>query len=154
MTVADLKRIVRLLGADGAIAGLRASEMTKDVFRDLAAKSNITVSQSMTRDELVRNLVEGLTRTEIKPLQDLMKMSYEDLVKYFSDAALPNSALLDIMKELNYKVSAEDRKHLRRFVARQISETALFSDVASRKTSDEVSEDLFRNHQSGDGEKR
>jgi hypothetical protein len=36
------------------------------------------------------------------------------------------------MKELNYKVSTEDKRHLRRFVARQISETALFSTVASR----------------------
>ncbi len=36
------------------------------------------------------------------------------------------------MKELNYKVVSEDKKHLRKFIARQISETALFSKVASR----------------------
>jgi hypothetical protein len=132
MTAADLKRIVQLLGATGSAAGLRASEMSLESLRDLATKVKLTAYQDITREELIDRLVESAKSTDIKPIDDLMQMTYDELIQYFADTAPSSITLLNIMKELNYKVSAEDKKHLRKFVARQISETALFSRVASR----------------------
>ncbi len=59
-------------------------------------------------------------------------MNYDQLIDYFSNVSPSNTELLRVMNELNYKVSAEDKKHLRKYVARQISETALFARVADQ----------------------
>jgi hypothetical protein len=132
MTLNDVKRIIKLLGRKGAIAGLCASEIRIDLFRSLALKSKLDVNYNAPYSDLIEEMVDILSKNNLKNTDDLLRMSYEELVQYFSDASPSNEDLMKIMKELNYKVSAEDKKHLRRFVARQISETALFANVASR----------------------
>ncbi|RFB81420.1 hypothetical protein [Methylovirgula sp. 4M-Z18] len=132
MTPTDLKRLIALLGATGAAAGLRESDVVQyDSLIELAEKSKIKIWTDISHHELVELLIQSVHAVKIKSIDELMEMDYDHLIRYFSETAPSNSALLKIMKDLNYKVSAEDKKHLRRFVARQISETALFSKVAS-----------------------
>ncbi|MGF1593393.1 MAG: hypothetical protein ACFCUW_08950 [Kiloniellaceae bacterium] len=134
MKYADLKRIFRLLGSQGTVAGLSASDADADQLRSLASGAKLEIPDGATRDEIVHILVRSLEKPPLKSTDELLQMTYDDLVQYFNDVSPTNDELLKIMKELNYKVGAEDRKHLRRFVARQISETALFSRVATRDT--------------------
>lgn len=137
MTVADLKRIVELLGARGSAAGLRASDVPLNVLENIAKKLKLTINKDIVRNDLIDILVERVKSAELRPIDELMQMNYDEIVKYFAQVGPSNGELLNLMKELNYKVSAEDKKHLRKFVARQISETALFSRVASREESND-----------------
>ena len=132
MNLTDLKRILKLLGPAGTAAGLRVSDISIETLRDLATKVNQKASKLAGRDELIEILISLPRKAPLKPTSELMTMNYDELVHYFNDVAPSSEDLLKVMKELDYKVSAEDKKHLRRFVARQISETALFSRVASR----------------------
>ncbi|MBM7324794.1 hypothetical protein JS562_17025 [Agrobacterium sp. S2] len=132
MTLSELKRIIKLLGPRGAIAGLEASDLTREDLLEIASKTKKRFDENSDRSNLIDELVSSLNRVDLKPTDELLQMSYEDLVDYFAEVSPSNDDLMKVMKELNYKVSAEDKKHLRRFVARQISETALFANVATR----------------------
>ncbi|TAV90450.1 hypothetical protein [Rhizobium leguminosarum] len=132
MTLSEIKRIIKLLGPRGAIAGLEASDLTREDLLEIASKTRKRFDDHSDRSYLIDELVSSLNRVDLKPTDELLQMSYEDLVDYFAEASPSNDDLMKVMKELNYKVSAEDKKHLRRFVARQISETALFANVATR----------------------
>lgn len=132
MTPVDLKRIVTLLGAPGAVAGMRASQIPVEDLEALAKRVKLPGKKATGRDELIDRLVNSVRIDSIKPTDELLRMSYDELIAYFSETSPSSAALMNIMRELNYKVGSEDKKHLRRFVARQISETALFSNVASR----------------------
>jgi len=130
LAAVELKRVVSILGHAGAIAGLRASDISEDDLRELAKRLRIDRCDKLNRDQLIDSLVRATRSNELKPIEELMQMTYDELIQYFDETAPSNSALLNIMRDLDYKVSAEDRKHLRKYAARQISETALFSDVA------------------------
>ncbi|MBY3531850.1 hypothetical protein HFN68_02660 [Rhizobium laguerreae] len=134
MTLSEIKRIIKLLGPRGAIAGLEASDLTREDLLEIASKTKKRFDEESDRSYLIDELVSSLNRVDLKSTDELLQMSYEDLVSYFSEVSPSNEDLMKVMKELNYKVSAEDKKHLRRFVARQISETALFANVATRNS--------------------
>ena len=134
MNITDIKRLMKLLGARGTAAGLKASDLDTRSIRPLVIKICGRESVSDDRDVMIDHIVGKLSETTLKPTDDLMTMSFDDLELYFAKVSPSNDELMKIMKELNYKVSAEDKKHLRRFVARQISETALFAKVASSRT--------------------
>lgn len=136
LTLNDVKRILKLLGPVGTIAGLEASDLARDTLIELCHKAKISVGGDSSRYDSIRKLIANLNEVNLKPTAELLQMSYDELVQYFAHVAPSNEDLMKIMKELNYKVGAQDMKHLRRFVARQISETALFSDVASGPRAD------------------
>ena len=95
------------------------------------------MNRGAKRDDIIDSIIDAMSSIDLKSTDELLKMSYDNLIQYFTAAAPSNEALLRIMKELNYKVGSEDKRNLRRFVARQISETALFSSVASRNQNDD-----------------
>lgn len=133
MTLLDLKKVMKLLGARGASEGLKASDLSIDQIVEFAQKTHAKFDKSYSREKLIEAVVEELSRPGLKPLEELSRMSFDQLLKYFDSIRVSNEDLLQLMKDLNYKVGAEDKKHLRKYVARQISETALFSRVASRE---------------------
>jgi hypothetical protein len=135
MTLSDLKRILKLLGPKGTAAGLKASDVTVDALRELALKSHALLEESSIddRERAIDLLVNSISKSEIKPLEELMEMSFDQLVNYFESVRVSSDELMKLVKQLNFKVGAEDRKHLKKYVARQISETALFTKVAGRE---------------------
>ena len=130
MTPNDLKKIIEWLGVEGARAGLKLSKLTDKDLLAITFKLKLRQDFSESRDTTIEKIVHHFEVKEIKRVDDLLKMEYNELINYFNDVNASNEDLLKVMKELNFKVGAEERKHLRNFVARQISETALFSKVA------------------------
>ncbi len=121
-----------MLGPNGTLAGLQASNIEHEVFTEIATKAKVILPTDASRNATIQGLVDSLIKKDLKPTDALLKMSYEELVQYFNEMGPTNDQLLKIMKDLNFKVGSEDKRHLRRFVARQISETALFASVALR----------------------
>jgi hypothetical protein len=132
MNLTELKRLFKLLGPNGTLAGLQASNIEHEVFTEIATKAKVILPTDASRNATIQGLVDSLIKKDLKPTDALLKMSYEELVQYFNEMGPTNDQLLKIMKDLNFKVGSEDKRHLRRFVARQISETALFASVALR----------------------
>jgi hypothetical protein len=138
LTTSDLKRFVEILGPAGARAGLVASDIDDKNLIQVARKLKLPVERSAARDLLVDQIIDHYSAKILRPIDDLMKMSFDELVVHFTEANVSGQELMNIMKELNYKVGSEDKKNLRSFVARQISETALFSNVASGKRQEDL----------------
>lgn len=132
MTELDLRRLLKILGNDGTKAGLLASQVSTAALLKISGKLDLRLPKEAERGDLIDQLISHVASPPLKPTDELMTMNYDQLLDYFSDTAPSNAELLRVMKELNYKVSAEDKKHLRRYVARQISETALFARVADQ----------------------
>jgi len=137
MNLIEIKRVVQLLGPEGAAAGLNASGISDEMLAELASKANVSVSREgeFARSEAIAVLVKSFAKADLKPIEDLMQMSFEQLVDYFDSTKVSNSELLKLMKQLDFRVGAGDKRHLKKFVARQISETALFARVATRDRS-------------------
>ena len=133
MTLSDLKKVLKLLGARGTSAGLKASDLPLVQVIEFARRTHAKFDEADSREKIIEAVVEELSRPGIKPIEELMRMNFDQLVDYFDSVRVSNEDLLKLMKDLNYKVGAEDKKHLRKYVARQISETALFSRVVSRE---------------------
>lgn len=133
LTSSDLKRLVKMLGRRGAYFGLLESELSISDLRKVAQKLKITAPVRSKKSDIVDALIAWVERGVLKPIPDLLEMDYEQLVEYFNEVSPSNEELVRILNELDYKVSSEDRRHLKRFAARQISETALFAKVAAGK---------------------
>jgi hypothetical protein len=132
MNKSDLKRLIKLLGPNGTRAGLIDSKIETRSLRSLARRLGADPTPEEDRNELARLLVQKVEDESLLPLEQLMQMSFEELEDHFARTAPSTEDLMRLMKQLDYKVSSADKKHLRRFAARQISETALFSTVAGR----------------------
>jgi 5-methylcytosine-specific restriction endonuclease McrBC regulatory subunit McrC len=113
------------------MVGLLESEISTNTLYQIAEKAKLSFKENCDRAIIIDLLIKKITEVEAKSTEDLLKMNYDQIMAYFESYSIGNNDLMKIMNELNYKVGSEDKKHLRSFVARQISETALFSSVAS-----------------------
>lgn len=136
MNKLDLKRLLGLLGPEGTRAGLLHSAISNRSLIALARRLGEEVASDEARERIVSRLVQKMEEARLLPLEKLMTMSFDDLEQHFAQVNPSSDELLKLMKQLDYRVSSADKKHLRRFAARQISETALFSSVAGRGRSD------------------
>jgi hypothetical protein len=134
ITFSNLKTLIKILGPHGAAAGLKASDISLDEARSLAQGLAIKLENLDERDGIIDAIISESGRVGIKPIEELLKMSFEEISSYFDSARVSNTELLELMKQMNYKVSSEDKKSLKRFAARQISETARFAKVANRSS--------------------
>lgn len=130
--IKDVRSLIRTIGESGAIAGLAASNIALEDLIRLADRAKVDASTLYKRDELSAAIVRATLKKNIRPLSELTKMTYDELILHFGEVSPSNNDLILIMNELGYKVSAEDKKHLRKSVARQLSETALFANVAEK----------------------
>jgi hypothetical protein len=132
LTVTDVRHLIKTLGVEGAVAGLVASNVPSAEVRKLLSRGRKQQELAPDeRNELMAALVDSIYKPPLKPVSELMSMGYDELLEYFSKTGASNADLMGVLKELNYHASSDDKRHLRRYVARQISETALFTDVAA-----------------------
>lgn len=126
----DVTILVEWLGPEGARSGLRDSDIPLRVLIDLAKDRRLPLLPKPTRDEVANELAYQ-NRTKIdKPLDQLMGMPREDLAEYFGNKKPTVSEVLAILGQLGIRPGSEDRKHLLRFAAREISETGMFQRIA------------------------
>lgn len=132
MTITELRNVVKVLGVKGATAGIIESDLSDTEILGVAKRLKISPEMSKNRAMVVDQIVSHVSSSSLKPVDDLLKMTFEELEKHFNTISVPNSELMKVMTELDFRVRSEDKKHLRRYAARQISETALFSNVAEK----------------------
>jgi hypothetical protein len=121
-----------MLGRRGAYEGLLHAEVSTKALISLARRMGDEPSNEIDRSKVIDTLLDRAEGEKLLPLNQLMEMSFEELEDHFARVKPSADDLLRVMKQLDYKVSSSDKKNLRRFAARQISETALFSNVAGK----------------------
>ena len=127
----DARQLVRLLGAEGARAGLLQSKrMTIDSLRKIAESLDLKLPEKTNRKQLIDEIVSVAGRRIDKPIEALFSMDQQELIDYFERIEVEPAELLDILKELDVTPRRESRRSLLEFAARELSETGRFMRIA------------------------
>jgi len=129
----DARQLVRLLGIEGARAGLLQSKrMTVETLRKMAEPLKLNLPERTTRQQLIDELVKVASRRIDKSIDELFSMDKDALMDYFERVEVEPEELLDILKELNLSPRREGRRSLLEFAARELSETGRFMRIAGK----------------------
>jgi hypothetical protein len=128
--VIDIARLVDWLGPEGARSGLRDSDIPLKELVELARARQLLLSPKPTREEVANELAYcGIHKID-KSLDEMMSMSSAALQEYLDRKRPTTTEVMGLLDRLGIKPGSEDRKHLRRFAAREVSELGMFQRVA------------------------
>ncbi|MCM2491880.1 hypothetical protein ACVCIH_01620 [Burkholderia glumae] len=130
MTVDDLKTLVEWLGSDGALAGLDKSDLTIAELKFLLEEQGKTLPAKATRKELVTEVLQSAANCIKKPLDELLALSSDEILKYFESVRPSQNELLALLRQLGFRPGSDAKKSLYKYAARQLSETGMFQRVA------------------------
>lgn len=145
---ADIERLLTLLGMSGARSGLFDGSISTRELQSLCEK--LGVREYRSRRAAVDGLLEMVASaprsrkkkriSKAKPapvrtssdldLTRLRSMDVEQMREHFARLRVSQAELMELANRLGFKPSADDKKHLAAYVARQIAETAMFERVA------------------------
>jgi hypothetical protein len=126
----DTRRLVEWLGPEGARSGLRDSHLPLRNLIDLAKARGLPLPPKPTRDEVANELAyENLSKID-KTVDQLMEMPPRDLLEYLEKMKPTVHEILGILQQLGIRAGSEDRKHLVRFAAREISDTGMYQRIS------------------------
>jgi hypothetical protein len=126
----EVAELIRMLGTDGAVAGLDKSEMTIADIQDLAPHVKIPNASKMKRSELILAIVTMIRQQSTKSPEELMEMDANSLKAYFQEARLSKSEVLNLLAALDIRPGSAARKSLFEFAAQEISDIGMFRRVA------------------------
>jgi len=106
--------------------------MTVDALRKVAHSLGVKVAEKATRNTIVDELIRVANRRIDKPMDELMAMDREQLVRYFESVDAEPPELLDILRQLDLSPRKESRRGLIELAAREISETGRFQRIAGK----------------------
>lgn len=130
LTVDDLKTLVEWLGSDGALAGLDKSDLTIAELRFLLEEQGKTLPTKASRKELVTEVLQSAANCIKKPLDELLALTGEEILKYFESVRPSQNELLALLRQLGFRPGSDAKKSLYKYAARQLSETGMFQRVA------------------------
>lgn len=128
----DVRLLVQWLGPIGAAAGLLESKNCPNGVLVAIAKSiGLSPSKSTARRQLVEDIVKVASKRIDKPIEELYKMSKEELVEYFHRIDATSDELLDILRTLELTPRRDGHKGLVELAARELSETGRFLRIST-----------------------
>jgi|GEM_PF-915050 len=137
----DVRLIVRWLGPEGAIAGLdKSRHMTVDVLTKIGTALGLSWTKLPGRAQMIAEIVRVANKRIQKPVDELVRMSKDEIINYLDGVEPGREELLDLLKAIDVTPSKEGRKTLIEFAARELSETGRFMRIASpREAADDQS---------------
>lgn len=134
MTKIEINQLVEWLGTKGAIAGLEKSNITNAELMVIAREAGHSVEKKTARRQIVVELVMSDVKRIEKSKDYLLKMSSEELQRYFSDRMVSSREILDLLSDLGIAPSGKVRGKLTDYAAREIGELGMFERVAKGAT--------------------
>lgn len=126
----DILKLTQWLGVEGALSGLEKSNLTNAELMLIARESGITVDKKTARKQIVVELVMSDQRRIEKSQDYLLRMSAEELQRYFSDRLVSAREIMNLLKELGIAPKGKVRGKLADYAAREIGELGRFQRVA------------------------
>ena len=131
MREVNIIKLVEWLGHEGAIAGLKASDITVSEFHDIANCYGLVVDKKAKRNDIIVDLVNGESVRIDKTLEELLAMKCDELKSYFVSRKVSRTELLKVLTELDIRPTYKDKGNLVEFAAREISDFGMYQRVAS-----------------------
>lgn len=127
---ANIDQIVEWLGVDGALAGLEKSKITNAELMLMARQLDIAVDKKTPRKQIIIELVMRNQNRIEKSIDYLLKMSADELQRYFVDRLASNREIIRLLDQLGIAPTGKVRGKIADYAAREISELARFQRVA------------------------
>ncbi len=131
ITDEQIRSLIDMVGRDGAIAALTSTRSfsAKDLL-DQARRLGINASSRGSKRETARAIVRQVDKRINKTLQELKRMSKDEIVRYFEDIGCDEDELIELLTSIDFKARARSRKALLEFAAIQISSLGIFERLA------------------------
>ena len=135
LTKYDIKKIIDIVGREGAIFALEKSKKIniKDLV-GLARSIDLNPKTKDSKKNISTQIVQNVDKRIEKPLDELKAMSKDDLIQYFEKVGCHQDELIEVLKNIDLKARVKTRKALVQFVAMQISSLGIFERVCGMKS--------------------
>ena len=133
LTTDALRQLTDWLGEKGAKAGLEQSLLSNDDLREILAGVGGGSKTKRTRKEMASEIISRVNQKIDKPVEELMDMDSDSLLRYFEDRRPSKEELLRLLSGLDFHPGSKAQEQLYRYAATQLSETGLFSRVAQSR---------------------
>lgn len=137
LSIDDIKVLVSIVGRQGAIAALESGTKHKlQQLTEFARTNSISVDKKPTKKSLSSAIVRHVDKRIQKPLDELKKMSKEELVAYFKEVDCDQSDLLDLLSTIDLKAQVKSKSALMEFAAIQIQSLGVFERLSNGRNKD------------------
>lgn len=126
----DVSTLTEWLGPEGAVAGLDRSDLTNSELMMLARTNEVQVDSKMPRRQITIELVMGRLDRIDRPVEQLLEMSKDELLGYFSDRLVSGHELRKLLEGLGIAPKGKMRSKLADFAANEISDLGMYQRVA------------------------
>ncbi len=126
----DIKTLTQWLGAEGALAGLEKSKLTNAELMLIAREAGLSVDKKTARKQIVVELVMSNQKRIEKDQDYLLRMSFEELQRYFSDRLVSTKELMSLLSDMGLAPKGKIRGKMSEYAAREIGELGRFQRVA------------------------
>jgi hypothetical protein len=139
LNIDSLKKLVALIGRDGAICGLEKSKKI-DVQKllSLAKELGISTTKKPTKKKLSEQIVRLIDKRINKSIDELKSMDKEELVSYFQSVDCDQEELLDFLESIEFKAKAKSKRALIEYAAIQIQGLGIYERIADTQENDEI----------------
>lgn len=130
----SIRDLIKMLGREGAISGLIASDLTISEITELCP-SDFNAPSKIKRDDLIVRVVNHEREKLSKTPDQLIEMDSDALKAYFAEARFTKVELLELLSALDIRPGSAARNNLAEFAAREISDIGMYKRVAKGKHS-------------------
>jgi len=131
----DLDKLIKWVGVKGARAALNESDtLTFEELTLIAENNSIEMSPNAKKKEIIDRLLIKYDRRINLPLEDLKKMSPEDLIDYLTNSKATEVEIIELLNKANIPtIKMKSKKKLIEFAANSISGLGLYQRISSSK---------------------
>lgn len=130
----DIKQLVDLVGREAAIFALEKSKkINTQALIDLARSIGLSLKMKDSKTNISTQIVQEVDKHIDKSLDELKKMSKDDLILYFEKVECHQDELIELLKNIDLKAQVKTHKTLIEFAAGQISSLGIFERLSNHE---------------------
>lgn len=132
LSVEDIKMLIGIVGRQGAIAALEiGTKYNLQQLHDFAKIHDIDVGKKPTKKTISLLLVKHIDKRINKSLDEMKKMSKEELIDYFKEVDCDQTDLIDLLSTIDLKAQVKSKSALMEFAAIQIQSLGIFERLST-----------------------
>ena len=127
----DVKKIVTLVGREGAICALeKSTKITMQELILLARELDLNITKKATKKKLAEQIIRHIDKRIDKSIDELKTMTKEALIDYFNDVECDQEEIFEILEKIDFKAKAKSKRALIEYAAIQIQSLGVFERIS------------------------
>ena len=135
---ADVKNMVAMVGREGATSALKHSRrVSSEDLTQLARLLGLKLNSRCTKGQIAAQIVRYADKRILKPLDELKRMSKEDIIKYLEEVDCDQEEIGELLSDIDLRKipsRTKSRRAMTEFAAIQISSLGIFERLADRSS--------------------